>query len=249
MTNEQKLTIESYNNSAEGFKTKISQIDNYNETYDYIASLLSDGDEVLDLACGPAQIPKFILKSKKVSVTGVDLSDGMLNIAREEIPDGNFVNHSIIDYSDGKKYDACILGFGIPYLSSDETNQCICNASENIADGGYFYISFMSTSRFEKTGDIAGGIASDELKFDYYVNKGAGNSNEQAAIKKEVVMMEKTSFGGDNLFEIHYHNKDQIVEYIKKSGMTIIKEFLLPYKESDGSVTEDVIFIARLSRS
>lgn len=245
MTNEQKLTIESYNNSAEGFKTKISQIDNYNETYEYFTSLISDGDEVLDLACGPAQIPKYILKSKKVSVTGVDLSDGMLSIAREEIPDGNFVNHSIIDYSDGKKYDACILGFGIPYLSSDETNQCICNASENIADGGHFYISFMSTSRFESAGEMA----SEDSSCDSYVNKDAGDLNKQAAIKKEVVMMEKTSFGGDNLFEIHYHNKDQIAEYIKKSGMTIVKEFLLPYKESDGSVTEDVIFIARLSRS
>lgn len=211
MTENQKLTIESYNNSAEGFCRKIGKLSNYDGTYGYFADLIPENGCVLDLACGPAQISKFILKRKPVKVTGVDLSSGMLTVAKKEIPDGKFIEHSIIDFKAEEKFDACVLGFGIPYLTSNETEACIKNAAGNMKSGGVFYISFMNTKNDET----------------------------------EVVQMEKTSFGGDNLFEIHYHNKNTVEKYIREAGMKILKEYVLDYLESDGSISKGIVFIAK----
>ncbi len=211
MTENQKLTIASYDNTAEGFCSKMAGLSNYDEAYGYFADQIKEGGSVLDLACGPAQISKFILGRKKVKVTGVDLSAGMLNVARKEIPDGKFIEHSIVDFKSDEKYDACVLGFGIPYLSSKETESCIANASCNLKDGGVFYISFMDT----KNG------------------------------KDEEVQLEKTSFGGDNIFEIHYHKKDLVKKYLAGAGLKIIKEYVLDYLEPDGSISKDIVFVAK----
>lgn len=211
LSENQKKTIESYNNSAEDFKNKIGSLDNYKASYAYFTELLDEGMRVLDLACGPAQISKYVIDRKKCEITGVDLSEKMLEIAKNEIPSGNFIKHSIVDYKNKELCEACIIGFGIPYLTTEEAEICINNVSSNLVKNGYFYISFMGT----KNGDI------------------------------ETVCKEKTSFGGDNIFEVHYHNKDVISKYMKDAGFEIVKEFNLPYSEPDGSITTDTVFIGK----
>ena len=96
---------------------------------------------------------KYINSRKKVNITGVDLSDKMLQIAQNELPDGKFYKHSIINFTSEFKYHAVIIGFGIPYLDKNQTEECIKNAIENIIDNQYLYISFMdgNGSRVEKT--------------------------------------------------------------------------------------------------
>lgn len=214
MTESQKLTIESYDNTAEGFSKKIAMLDNYDEAYEFFAGCLKEGGDLLDLACGPAQISKFVLARKKMSVTGVDLSKGMLAVAQREIPSGKFIEASIIDFKDssGKKFDGCALGFGLPYLSTTEARQCILNAASNLREGGIFYVSFMETKNGEK----------------------------------EFVQMEKTSFGGDRDFEIHYHSVAVVKEYMMEAGFEVLKDFCLDYLESDGSISKDLVYICRL---
>ena len=146
-------TIESYNKSAGQFAETIAILPNYNHTYDALIEKLNDGDCVLDLACGPAQISKYIINRKNVNITGVDLSDKMLQIAQKTIPSGKFYKDSIIDFASDCKYHAVIIGFGIPYLDPTQTEQCIKNAAAHILDNHYLYISFMDGTgcRVEKT--------------------------------------------------------------------------------------------------
>lgn len=223
MTENQKITIESYNNVAEVYAQKHASLTNYNDSYDEFASFIPEGGEVLDLACGPAQISLYLAKEVPgLHITGVDLSSGMLKEARKNIPDGSFFEASIIDF-DGKTecghlFDAAVLGFGIPYLSTEETKKCLLNVCNNLNDGGVFYLNFMDVRTDSK-----------------------GNRPESA----EVVQMEKVSFGGDNLFEIHYHNKDVIARYMTEAGFEILKAYELPYTEMDGSITTDVVYIAK----
>ena len=146
-------TIESYNKAADKFAETIAKLPNYNHTYDFLIGKLHDNDFILDLACGPGQISKYILSKKNVSVTGVDLSDKMLQIAQNELPSGKFYKKSIINFSNKCKYHAVIIGFGIPYLDETQTKECLKNAVDNIIDNHYLYISFMDGNDFrvEKT--------------------------------------------------------------------------------------------------
>ena len=143
MTPDQLSTIETYDRAAKRYDETIAKLPNYDESYEYLAQTLADGDRVLELACGTAQISEYISKRKQISVTGFDLSEEMLAIARKRIPDGTFESRSIIDFSVNEKFDAVISGFGIPYLDDAQTVQCLTRAHAALRDGGLLYLSFM----------------------------------------------------------------------------------------------------------
>ena len=153
MNKNQIETIESYNQSSKDFMDKIGSLKNYNETYDYLINLLNENDNVLDLACGPAQISRYLLDRININITGVDLSVEMLKIAKNNIPNGIFINYSIVTFKPDISYNLIILGFGIPYLDKNQTIQCIKNSASMLIDNGYIYISFMDGDNegFEET--------------------------------------------------------------------------------------------------
>ncbi|MDR0306236.1 MAG: class I SAM-dependent methyltransferase [Chitinispirillales bacterium] len=149
----QENTIKSYDISAKEFIEKIALLNNYNNTYDYLIKILKENDNILDLACGPAQISKYIKDRINVNITGVDLSNEMLKIANKNIPDGVFTNESIITYNSKINYNLIIIGFGIPYLNKEQTIKCIQNSITMLKNNGHIYISFMDGNKegFEKT--------------------------------------------------------------------------------------------------
>ncbi len=146
-------TINSYNQTAVRFNDTIPKLSNYNHTYDVIAEALEDGNSILDLACGSGQISQYISDKRKVAVTGVDLSDAMLELAKEKIPSGTFYKDSIIDFSPNTQYHAVIIGFGLPYLDKEQVLKCLRNAVNNTLKDYYLYISFMEGEgyKIEKT--------------------------------------------------------------------------------------------------
>jgi len=164
--NEDQLnTIDAYDKSAEQFVASIAKLSNYNHTYDYLTEKLNTGDTILDLACGPAQISKYITDKIVVNIVGVDLSDKMLELAGKSIPNGIFHKHSIQDFQSTRKFDSVILGFGLPYLNNEQTDECIRNAVSLIGDDKYLYISFMhgEGSGYERTS-----FGGDNQFFIYY---------------------------------------------------------------------------------
>jgi ubiquinone/menaquinone biosynthesis C-methylase UbiE len=204
MDKNQEKTIESYNNSAKEFMEKIGVLNNYDGSYDYLIETLKENDNILDLACGPAQISRYINNHINVNITGVDLSKEMIKLAKENIPDGKFYKKSIITFKNKKRYDLIIIGFGIPYLNKNQIIECIKNCTSMLKNHGKIYISFME-----------------------------GN-NER---------FEKKSFGDNNNFYVHYHEKEEIINILEDNGIKIEKEYTSNYNEMDGRITKDIILI------
>ncbi len=194
MDNNQINTIKSYDNSANEFMEKIGSLNNYNETYDFLVKLVNKGDNILDLACGPAQISKYIYDRANVNITGVDLSKEMLKIAKKNIPNGEFIQDSIIDYNGKSDYDLIIIGFGLPFLNNEQVKECIKNSVLLLKTNRYIYISFMEGNKqgFEETS--FGG----ENKFYVYYH----NENEMQNIMENngIELMKK--------YELNYKEKD-----------------------------------------
>jgi len=153
MDKKQQETIKAYNSSAKEFMENIGVLTNYDDTYNYLLKKLKENDHVLELACGPAQISKYIRGKINVNITGVDLSNEMLKIAENNVPDGIFIKDSMITFTTSAVYDLVIMGFGIPYLNKEQTIQSIKNGISLLKTNGYFYISFMDGNKegFEKT--------------------------------------------------------------------------------------------------
>jgi len=203
MNKNQTDTIESYNQSSKDFMDKIGSLKNYNDTYDYLINPLNENDNVLDLACGPAQISRYLLDRININITGVDLSVEMLKIAKNNIPNGIFLNYSIVTFKPDISYNLIILGFGIPYLDKNQTIQCIKNSASMLIDNGYIYISFMD-------GDNEG---FEETSF------GGGNKFYIYYHKKENIK----NILEDNGIEII---KEYVIDYNEKDGR-ITKDIIL----------------------
>ncbi len=200
-------TIEGYDSSAKAYSETIVKLSNYDETYDFLADCLKENASILDLACGPANISSYLLQHKRLmNITGIDLSQNMIDIAKKNVPQGTFFCADVVEYRSKEKYDAAIIGFAIPYLNMQEIETFLSNTEFNLNHGAYLYISFMN---------------------------GYKEGYENPSFNQEVELY------------IHYHQKTSIEQLLKKLNFTIIKQWELDYQESDGSITTDVILIAR----
>ncbi len=84
-----KLVEQGYNKIAEDYYSH-RDLNKFNNELEDFASLLPENAHVLDVGCG-AGIPtsKFLIK-RGIKVTGIDLSDKMLSLARDNVPNAKF---------------------------------------------------------------------------------------------------------------------------------------------------------------
>ncbi|MFX1378642.1 MAG: class I SAM-dependent methyltransferase [Promethearchaeota archaeon] len=85
-----KLVEQGYNKIADEYYT-YRDINKFDNELRKFASLLPHNAHILDVGCG-AGIPtaKFLVE-KGIQVTGIDLSQTMLNLARENVPNAQFI--------------------------------------------------------------------------------------------------------------------------------------------------------------
>lgn len=148
MRKELQNTISSYNIAALDYENTITKLDNYDETYDYFCNSINSNDNILDLACGPANISYYVKnKLPTAQITGIDLSEKMIAIAQQKIPSGKFYINDIIHFKSDKPFDSIVLGFALPYLNKVEIEELFKNINHNLIHNGKLYLSFMAGSK------------------------------------------------------------------------------------------------------
>lgn len=140
-----KDTINTFNKYADQYQDKYMKYEPYVETYSYLSSLLPADAKILDVACGPGNIAKFLLEAKpELKIYGVDLSPKMVSLARLNNPSAAF---DVMDSRDistlNRTYDGIVAGFLFPYLSREEVDQFILDARAMIGTEGILYVSTM----------------------------------------------------------------------------------------------------------
>lgn len=101
--------------------------------------------KVLDVACGTGDV-SMALKRQGMDVTGADISEKMLDIARVKAPDIEFVygNAAGLPFGDGT-FDCVTIAFGI--RNFDMRPQCIKELRRVLKDGGMLAIVEFSIPR------------------------------------------------------------------------------------------------------
>lgn len=159
-------TIEAYNRSGEAYADKFMAYEPYARQVQAFADLLSDGFRILDLGCGPGNVARQIAAEKSVHITGIDLSDSMIKLARANVPKGNFFTEDIrhVKFA-AEKFDAIVLSFCIVHLHKQEAYDLINRAIGWLCSGGLLYISFMEgkPAGFETTS-----FSKEPIYFNYY---------------------------------------------------------------------------------
>ena len=144
---------------------------------------------VLDLGCGPGNNAKILLeRDDSCKITGIDLSVEMINMARKNVPGGNFIVQDLREIKPDKNYDAIIASFCIVHLSDDETENLVSKIARMLKAKGSLYLSFMAG---KKPGRETTSFSEDEIFFNYFER----NAIVKLLLKNSMEIMQVSSEG------------------------------------------------------
>ncbi|MGO3183704.1 MAG: class I SAM-dependent DNA methyltransferase [Aequorivita sp.] len=163
-------TFNTWNKVAKIYEDKFMNFDLYNDTYDiFLNSIPNKYSSVLDIGCGPGNITKYFLsKNIDLKIKGIDISENMVEIARNNNPSAVFEIMDIREVHCIKdKFDAIVCGFCIPYISQSDCSKLIADCKNRLNDSGMLYLSLV-TGNYEDSGFISGN--GGERMYFYYHN-------------------------------------------------------------------------------
>lgn len=114
----------------------------------WLASTLSPGARVLDIGCGTGLPTGRQLADAGLTVVGIDLSAGMVEHARRNVPEAVFHRHDIADLRPGGPadlglFDAAAAFFSLLMLPRREIPYALAAIRELLVPGGLFALSMV----------------------------------------------------------------------------------------------------------
>ena len=94
---------------------------------------VSEGKKVLDVACGTGVLIPFYEDRNVESVTGIDISPRMIEIARSKF-NINFICDNAVTYDYEDKYDSIVIYNAFPHF--DDPDKTISHLSKYLNDKG-----------------------------------------------------------------------------------------------------------------
>ncbi len=132
---------ETYNRIAEDWHRNHQKDDWWAGGTDKFISFLQKGDLALDVGCGAGTKSKYLIK-KGLRVIGVDFSEKMIEIAKREIPNGNFF---VFDLSEIDKLDYLFNGIFMQavllHIPKRKVKDKLEKVITKLKTGGYIYIA------------------------------------------------------------------------------------------------------------
>ena len=168
-----KIAIDIFNKLADSYQDKFMDVSLYHDSLNsYCKAITKEKAEILELACGPGNITKYLLEKRPdLRILGTDLAPNMIALAKINNPTADFY---LMDCraitSLNKKFDGILCGFGLPYLTKDEAIQFIKDSSQQLNENGVLYISTMEDDNFKsgfKTGSTGDQMFQNFHQADY----------------------------------------------------------------------------------
>lgn len=135
---------ELFDKHALAYQKKYFELEGYHEVLNHLYQLTKmKNPSILDLACGPANISYFLKnKFENCKIKGIDISAQMINLAKNNLPEGEFEIQDIrMLRLSGIEFDIVISGFATPYLSKVELIEFISKCSTLLKGQGLLYLS------------------------------------------------------------------------------------------------------------
>ncbi len=141
------ISVDSFNRFAKDYEDTFMDYGPYLQTYEALSQRLKPHHtRLLDIACGPGNISHYLSQKRpELKITGVDLSEQMLNLARQNIPNGSFHRLDTREIASlAGPFDVIVCGFGLPYLSRPEVENFFLHIRPLLSPQGLIYLSAMA---------------------------------------------------------------------------------------------------------
>ncbi len=132
---------ETYNAIAEEWHRDHAQDDWWVEGTDKFISLLNKGDSVLDAGCGGGTKSRY-LRRRGLKVVGIDFAPKMIDIARRETPDAEFIEADLNDIDKlDCDFDGIFMQAVLLHIPRNNAAEVLRKAVSRLKNRGYFYVA------------------------------------------------------------------------------------------------------------
>jgi len=133
-----KEITKTYDNIARDYDREFCKTIYFSEELDFFLSGLPRNAKLLDAGCGTGHIAEYC-ENKGFDVLGIDLSEGMLEIAKARCKAARFEKKDVENYSYGKgKFDGIIALFILIHLKSFE--KTLKKFHSALRQGGFLFL-------------------------------------------------------------------------------------------------------------
>jgi len=136
-----KLVEQGYNRIAEDYYSH-RNLSKFNNELEEFASLLPKNAHTLDVGCGAGIPTAKFLTERGIKVTGIDLSDKMLNLARDNVPNAKFVKMDMLKLEFNENtFDGIISVFALFHVPKENHYDVFKKFFEILKPGGILMIN------------------------------------------------------------------------------------------------------------
>lgn len=132
---------DTYNRIAEDWHKDHQADDWWIEGTDTFISFFKPGSLVLDVGCGGGTKSKYLLGAG-LTVIGIDFSDKLIDIAKREVPQGEFLVMDMHDAGNLKReFDGIFAQASLLHIPKKEVSAVLHALASKLTIGGFFYIA------------------------------------------------------------------------------------------------------------
>lgn len=139
MSSHKEITKESYQSTAEDFASNVQNLAPI-ESIEKFAELLPPNSNILDIGCGSGRDAK-IFSEKGFSVTGIDFSEKMIAIAKNNAPLANFQVMDIENLVLATTFDGVWACCSLCHISKEMFPAVLTKIASILNPDGYLYLA------------------------------------------------------------------------------------------------------------
>jgi ubiquinone/menaquinone biosynthesis C-methylase UbiE len=163
-----KDTIDWYDKNADSYAAAANKID-FSEVIAIFLKKLPPNPRVLDAGCGSGRDSRG-LKDGGAIVTGLDISEGLLVVARRDNPDITFVKGNFTDLPlESNSFDGIWAQASLVHLETiEEVQKTLREFYRVLNPGGFIWICVKKSEGDEKTAIVTDKVSNHDRFFRYY---------------------------------------------------------------------------------
>ncbi len=133
------LVRSSYNACADAYNAQRTV---EHRELDLFSSYLKEGSAILDVGCGSG-VPVTLRLSSRFCVTGVDISDRMIELAKAKVSKAEFVRANILDVDFAESsFDAIISFYALFHIPREDQPDLLRQFYKWMKPGGLIFVTY-----------------------------------------------------------------------------------------------------------
>lgn len=207
---------------------------------------------LLELGCGTGNYTQ-ILSERGYEITGVDISEKMLKIAKEKCA-AKFLMGDIRDISINERFDACVAMFAVMGYITENSDiiKALNNIRRHLKPNGLFVFDIwngLAVLRVLPQLRIKA-VENDEFKVIRIADPNLRSFDHICEVNYRLLVLNKMNNTFNEIFEKHivrFYFPQEIKHFLETAGFEVLK--ICPFLDLNGKVDETIWNIAVIAKA